>query len=156
MTLPKGINIDEPRFPQTTYINRAKHFLFVTNPLVRLKVFPNFPARKIYWFFPQNVFASEESLNRAARIVKDYKAGKPIPDVKTEEELWQAKYLYDSAFHPDTGGLHNIFLRPSGSYQLMTLFCFRKNDLDRPNERASPDEYEYVDWTVESYFVTKQ
>jgi len=83
MTLPHGINIDEPRYPQTTYINRAKHFLIVTNPL--------------------NVFASEESLNRAARIVKDYKAGKPIPDVKTEDELWQAKYLYDSAFHPDTG-----------------------------------------------------
>jgi len=50
------------------------------------------------------VFASEESLNRAARIVKDYKAGRPIADVKTEDELWKAKYLYDSAFHPDTGG----------------------------------------------------
>ena len=61
-----------------------------------------------YRFFLQNVFASEESLNRAARIVRDYKAGKPIPDVKTEDELWQAKYLYDSAFHPDTGGEHKI------------------------------------------------
>lgn len=50
------------------------------------------------------MFASEESLNRAARIVKDYKAGRPITDVKTEDELWKAKYLYDSAFHPDTGG----------------------------------------------------
>jgi hypothetical protein len=55
------------------------------------------------------VFASEESLNRAARIVKDYKAGKPIADVKSEDELWDAKYLYDSAFHPDTGGiLHQL------------------------------------------------
>lgn len=54
--------------------------------------------------FLKNVFASEESLNRAARIVRDYKAGKPVPDVKTEDELWQAKALYDSAFHPDTGG----------------------------------------------------
>lgn len=50
------------------------------------------------------MFASENSLNRAARIVKDYKAGRPIPDVKSEDELWKAKYLYDSAFHPDTGG----------------------------------------------------
>ncbi|XP_070508998.1 sideroflexin-1-3 [Chironomus tepperi] len=83
MTLPTGINIDEPRYPQNTYVNRAKHFLIVTNPL--------------------NVFASEAALNNAARIVKDYKAGRPIPDVKTEDELWKAKYLYDSAFHPDTG-----------------------------------------------------
>jgi hypothetical protein len=49
------------------------------------------------------VFASEESLNRAARIVKNYKEGKPV-EVTSEDELWAAKNLYDSAFHPDTGG----------------------------------------------------
>lgn len=36
MSLPQGINIDEPRYPQTTYFNRAKHFLIVTNPIVSL------------------------------------------------------------------------------------------------------------------------
>jgi sideroflexin-1/3 len=50
--LPK-INLNEPRFDQSTYLNRARHFLIVTNPL--------------------NVFASEAELDRAARIVKDYK-----------------------------------------------------------------------------------
>lgn len=108
MSVPKGINIDEPRFPQNTYANRAKHFLIVTNPLVRFFIH-RFSIMIIFIDFCflhlQNVFASEESLNRAARIVKDYKAGKPVPDVKTEDELWQAKALYDSAFHPDTGGL---------------------------------------------------
>lgn len=103
MSLPQGINIDEPRFPQTTYLNRAKHFLIVTNPLVRFS-FDFCLYTNIDYFSLQNVFATEESLNRAARIVKDYKAGKPIPDVKTEDELWDAKALYDSAFHPDTGG----------------------------------------------------
>lgn len=107
MSLPQGINIDEPRYPQTTYANRAKHFLIVTNPLVRfIKIF--LPSTFIFIDFSpeyqQNVFASEESLNRAARIVKDYKEGKPTPDCKTEDELWHAKHLYDSAFHPDTGG----------------------------------------------------
>lgn len=101
MTVPQGINIDEPRYPQTTYINRAKHFLIVTNPLVRFARLSSLFL--IEFLLSQNVFASEESLNRAARIVKDYKAGKPIADVKTEDELWNAKYLYDSAFHPDTG-----------------------------------------------------
>lgn len=83
MSLSQDINLDEPRYPQTTYLNRAKHFLIVTNPL--------------------NVFASEKELEKAARIYRDYKARKPIPDVKTEDELWRAKYLYDSAFHPDSG-----------------------------------------------------
>lgn len=104
MSVPQGINIDEPRYPQTTYANRAKHFLIVTNPLVRFCFFHHSLVLIFSQISLQNVFASEESLNRAARIVKDYKAGKPIPDVKNEDELWQAKHLYDSAFHPDTGG----------------------------------------------------
>lgn len=78
MSLPQGINLDEPRYPQNTYINRAKHFLIVTNPL--------------------NVFASEKELEKAARIYRDYKAGKPVPEVKTEDELWRAKYLYVSFY----------------------------------------------------------
>lgn len=82
MNLPR-VNLDEPRYDQSTYLNRAKHFLIVTNPL--------------------NVFVTEEQLDRAARIVKDYRAGKPVPDVTSVDELWAAKYLYDSAFHPDTG-----------------------------------------------------
>lgn len=51
-TLPR-VNLDEPRYDQSTYLNRAKHFLIVTNPL--------------------NAFATEEQLDRAARIVKDYR-----------------------------------------------------------------------------------
>lgn len=127
MTVPQGINIDEPRYPQTTYINRAKHFLIVTNPLVRL-----FASRFLFLsyqdfllFLRQNVFASEESLNRAARIVKDYKAGLPITDVKTEDELWSAKYLYDSAFHPDTGVSCGSHLR-NNQNNLIAVFYWRK------------------------------
>lgn len=80
--LPK-INLDEPRYEQTTYFNRAKHFLIVTNPL--------------------NVFSSTSELERAAKIVRDYRAGNPVPECKNVDELWGAKYLYDSAYHPDTG-----------------------------------------------------
>ncbi|NJI29866.1 hypothetical protein HBI98_22160, partial [Aeromonas veronii] len=67
--LPR-VNLDEPRYDQSTYLNRAKHFLVVTNPL--------------------NAFATEEQLDRAARIVRDYRAGKPVPDVRSVDELWSA------------------------------------------------------------------
>ena len=31
-----------------------------------------------------------------------FRAGRVKPGL-TEDELWRAKYIYDSAFHPDTG-----------------------------------------------------
>jgi hypothetical protein len=115
MSLPQGIDIEKPRFPQNTYINRAKHFILVTNPLVNspFDILSTFLLSIFFLFcFPQNVFASEESLNRAAKIVQDYRAGKPVTDCKTEDDLWNAKYLYDSAFHPDTGGNHSRNKQP--------------------------------------------
>lgn len=50
--LPR-VDIDLPRLDQSTYLNRARHFIVLTNPL--------------------NVFVSSCELDRAARIVRDYK-----------------------------------------------------------------------------------
>lgn len=54
--LPR-VDIDMPRLDQSTYLNRAKHFIVLTNPL--------------------NVFVSSAELDRAARIVRDYKYTSP-------------------------------------------------------------------------------
>ncbi|XP_072882975.1 sideroflexin-3 [Hemitrygon akajei] len=80
--LRSDINLKEPRWDQGTFIGRAKHFFMVTDP--------------------RNVLASSAELETAKTIIEDYKHGKSQPGL-TEDKLWHAKYLYDSAFHPDTG-----------------------------------------------------
>uniref|UniRef100_A0A3B5A1G2 Sideroflexin-3 n=1 Tax=Stegastes partitus TaxID=144197 RepID=A0A3B5A1G2_9TELE len=80
--LSLNINIKEPRWDQGTFMGRAKHFFMVTDP--------------------RNVLLSSETLEEARVIMEDYRAGVVKPGL-TEDELWRAKYVYDSAFHPDTG-----------------------------------------------------
>ncbi|KAF0313270.1 Sideroflexin-1 [Amphibalanus amphitrite] len=75
------INLESPRWDQTTYMGRARHFISITNPL--------------------NVFATSAELDAAKDIISRYRAGEPLK--LSEDELWRAKTLYDSAFHPDTG-----------------------------------------------------
>ncbi|XP_042316342.1 sideroflexin-3 isoform X1 [Sceloporus undulatus] len=76
------INIKEPRWDQSTFMGRAKHFFMVTDP--------------------RNLLLSSKTLEDARRVIEDYRLGKVSPGL-TEDQLWQAKYIYDSAFHPDTG-----------------------------------------------------
>ncbi|KAI8826213.1 Tricarboxylate/iron carrier [Fimicolochytrium jonesii] len=79
--LPTGrIDLDQPRYDQSTYSGRLRHFSEVTNPL--------------------NLLATSAQQDAAKQLVADYKAGKVDAD---PEALWKAKTLVDSTFHPDTG-----------------------------------------------------
>ena len=51
---------------------------------------------------------SPVELDRAKQLLDQYRAGKE-PLGTTEEQIWRAKVLYDSAFHPQTGE-KNFFL----------------------------------------------
>lgn len=103
--LPR-VDIDQPKFDQSTYFGRAKHFFLVTNPL--------------------NLFASNEELERARDIVTKYRANQPLPDVKSIDEVWRAKYLYDSAHHPETGEKQIIVGRMSAQMPMNTFITAGK------------------------------
>ena len=84
--MTKLINLDEPRYDQSTYWGRLQHFSQLTDP--------------------RNLLASEQEIYNSQRLLNEYKLGKvKIDDV---EKLWKAKTLVDSSIHPDTGEL--IFL----------------------------------------------
>lgn len=89
--LPK-VNLDQPRWDQNSYWGRAKYFFNTTNPL--------------------NLLATPSQLNEAKRIVDSYKQGKELQGL-TIDDVWRAKDLVDSAFHPDTGEKMLIFGRMS-------------------------------------------
>lgn len=78
----KRIDIDQPRWDQSNYWGRVRHFWVTTHPL--------------------NLFHTEKQLDHANDIVTRYKKGENIPGL-TEDELWKQKYIYNSAFHPETG-----------------------------------------------------
>jgi len=79
--LQPKFSLTKPRFDQTTYWGRAKHFFVTTNPL--------------------NILATQEQLEEAKELLDNFKRGGAKN--ASEADLWKAKELYDSAYHPDTG-----------------------------------------------------
>lgn len=53
MAAPFSVNIEKPRYDQSTYVGRAKHFLTITNPL--------------------NLLTSTGDLDKAAAVVHKYR-----------------------------------------------------------------------------------
>ncbi|XP_060698494.1 sideroflexin-2 isoform X2 [Hemiscyllium ocellatum] len=85
-------NIDAPRWDQTTFVGRLKHFFNITDP--------------------RTVLVSNAALDKAKDLVDSFRAGS-VPPGTTEEQLHYAKKLYDSAFHPDSGERMNLIGRMS-------------------------------------------
>ncbi|XP_074855351.1 sideroflexin-2 isoform X1 [Carettochelys insculpta] len=87
-----NFSIDAPRWDQNTFVGRLKHFFNITDP--------------------RTVLVSECELDRAKALVESCRAGL-VPPGTSQEQLFYAKKLYDSAFHPDSGEKMNLIGRMS-------------------------------------------
>ncbi len=90
---PKTIDLSKPRYPQSDYVGRLRHFSDLTNPL--------------------NLLATRTQLDAARKLISEKEAetrvaGKSgilatVSNPAEEEGLWKAKTVVDSTLHPDTG-----------------------------------------------------
>ena len=78
----RRLDLQKSKYDQATIRGRVMHFFYTTNPL--------------------NVFATDEELQRAKVIVESYIEGCEDKSL-SDDEIWEAKSLYDSAYHPQTG-----------------------------------------------------
>ncbi|CAA15970.2 Sideroflexin-1 [Caenorhabditis elegans] len=75
-------DISKSKWDLDTYSGRVKHYFASANPMT--------------------LFTSSNTQEMCRKIVVDYKKGIINPEL-TMDELWSAKILYDSVYHPDTG-----------------------------------------------------
>eukprot|EP00960_Hanusia_phi_P023485 692844-Hanusia_phi.AAC.8 len=138
--IPSGrIDLDKPRYDQSTYWGRAKHYFEVTDPrtilasndgtplpATKCSILPLtdcLPVSPFPWLYcpihhalllsslsqtslltykVQSLTCLISELDAAKNLLELYRANKE-PAGTTEEQVWHAKKLYDSAFHPQTG-----------------------------------------------------
>ncbi|CAL8085816.1 unnamed protein product [Orchesella dallaii] len=96
----KSIDLDKHKWDQSTFLGRFKYFFATTN------------VRRLFY--------STTEFNNAKDIVTRNRKGEDIPGL-SEDELWDAKHIYDSAFHPDTGEKVHWIGRMSGQLPVNVL-----------------------------------
>jgi len=86
------IDLTKPKWDQSTFVGRLKYFAAVTDPRLSL--------------------LRDHELEGAKTLLQLYRK-KAEPQGTTDDQVWRAKHIYESAFHPDSGEKQNVFGRMS-------------------------------------------
>ncbi|EGD82472.1 tricarboxylate carrier [Salpingoeca rosetta] len=86
-----GFYPSKPRYDQTTFAGRFKHFMDIADPRCL--------APGLFFGMP---------LNKSRELMQQYKANR-LPTGVNADTMWLAKKVHDSAIHPDTG---EVILQP--------------------------------------------
>ncbi|XP_036038647.1 sideroflexin-5 isoform X1 [Onychomys torridus] len=85
--------LGKPRFQQTSFYGRFRHFLDIIDP--------------------RTLFVTEKRLREAVQLLEDYQHGTLHPGV-TNEQLWSAQKIKQAILHPDTNEKIFMPFRMSG------------------------------------------
>ncbi|XP_062837999.1 sideroflexin-5 isoform X2 [Anolis carolinensis] len=85
--------LGKPRFEQTSFYGRFRHFLDIIDP--------------------RTLFVTKSRLKEAVQLLEDYKHGTLAPGV-TNKDLWRAQKIKQAIIHPDTNETIFMPFRMSG------------------------------------------
>jgi len=127
------INLDAPRFDQSTFLGRAKHFFTVTDPRNILRTAKELDDAKellIQYRYEDTVFFNFDLIYHLKfKLIGNYSnlyfgnRQKKEPSGTTDAQVWKAKKVYESAFHPDTGEKMFIIGRMSAQVPMNMSIC---------------------------------
>lgn len=96
MAVVPGFQLGKPRYDQTTFFGRFRHFMDISDPRCL--------APGLFFGMP---------LERSKELMQQYKTN-TLPKETSADTMWQAKKVFDSAIHPDTGDVIPQPFRMSG------------------------------------------
>eukprot|EP00009_Paramoeba_aestuarina_P008310 CAMPEP_0201507046 /NCGR_PEP_ID=MMETSP0161_2-20130828/845_1 /ASSEMBLY_ACC=CAM_ASM_000251 /TAXON_ID=180227 /ORGANISM="Neoparamoeba aestuarina, Strain SoJaBio B1-5/56/2" /LENGTH=327 /DNA_ID=CAMNT_0047901317 /DNA_START=18 /DNA_END=1001 /DNA_ORIENTATION=+ len=123
----KKFHPTEPFYDLSTYPGRLRHFYSVTNPLTLL--------------------TTREQMTDAQNLLEQYDKG-TLPELTTDEQLWNARHIVDSCIHPDTKEPVAPMLRFSAFGLVNTAIV---PFMLAPSTIASPFRTVFGHWLNQSY-----
>ena len=111
--VPSPVDITKPLWDQNTYRGRLNYFFRVTNPLLLLKSKQEYVQARSLVLQARCTARTLGLAEQYLHVMFTYYRSGLVPQGTTRKEVVDAKVLYDSAYHPDTGEEMNMIGRMS-------------------------------------------
>ena len=127
MTTVPPFSLERPRYDQSQFLERARHFFELTNP--------------------RTLLTTDAELKSAKGLLQQFRDG-TLPPGTTDAQLWEARKLKEAVVHPDTGEQIFPLFRFSAFAPMNILIV---PTMMMPGVIASPLKTIGVHWFNQSY-----